>query len=381
MLRINGFLLVLAFAAFTSCIKPYDPEIDASATTKYVVAGRVTSSGGLQTVEVSRTSSVTSPKYLPVEGCQVSVFDGTGREFILAPTTPGKYAEWIDPEYLQPGNSFFVRVLTPEGDFLESVPDRMPTGPVIDSLYYKILDQVSADPNKTGKFMQFYVDLEAGANDSRYYLWEIDETWQYRAPHPREYYYDGTHHQIIPPDTTNTTCWITQPFRNVFTVSTAGLAQNRYRQFPLHQIDGKTSRLGIRYSILVRQLAISENAYNYWEKLRVNSNEQGGLFERQPMAIRGNVVNRTNQGKEVLGFFFAAFESSERQFYQSVEGIPVAFGYPCYPESLGRFGWAEFSPDDYPVYYCFIEGRLRIIGLDCIDCRRQGGTTNKPDFW
>jgi hypothetical protein len=134
--------------------------------------------------------------------------------------------------------------------------------------------------------------------------------------------------------------------------------------------------------MLVRQLALSDGAYYYWEELRINSNEQGGLYEKQPFAIKGNVVNVSNPEKDVLGYFYAASESSRRYFYQDIEGLVLDYGSECYESSLGRFGWREYFPREYPIYYFYNEsGYLRILNVYCVDCRCQGGTTIKPDFW
>jgi hypothetical protein len=134
--------------------------------------------------------------------------------------------------------------------------------------------------------------------------------------------------------------------------------------------------------MLVRQLALSEEAYNYWEQLRVNSTQEGGLYEKQPLAIKGNLQNITDPDKEVLGFFYAAGESTRRYFYKDVEGIELTFSDWCHEEGLGMFGWREFRPSQYPIYYYFNEwGSLRILNKECVKCTLRGGKPVKPDFW
>jgi hypothetical protein len=259
----------------------------------------------------------------------------------------------------------------------------MPVGPPIDSVYYHIEDIPTPNPAVSLTVMQFYVDLNAVGNYSQYYQWEVVETWEYEALHPVEYYYDGTFHEVKPPDYTNKVCWITQLVKNIFTVSTKNLSQNIYTMYPLQTVDGtSSSRLGIMYSTLVRQLALNEGAYKYWDELRINSNELGGLYEKQPFAIKGNLVNVTNPDKVVLGYFYTAYESTRRYFYHDVEGIVLNFNSECYEVELAPFFWRDVSPREYPVYYYYNEsGMLRILNRYCVDCRLQGGTTVKPDFW
>jgi hypothetical protein len=290
----------------------------------------------------------------------------------------------MEQQYLTKGSSFMVKVKTPDGEELESAFDTMSNGPQIDSVYYSVKTIPTPDPTINTNVMQFYVDLDAlGGDYSRYYKWEIVETWEYHAKHPVEFYYDGTHHEVIPPDYTNNVCWTTSLVKNVFTLSTQSLSQNEYQQYPMHSVDGTSSRLGILYSILVRQLALSKEAYNYWEKLRVNSNEQGGLYEKQPFAIKGNIQNLTNPDKDVLGFFYTGTVSERRYFYHDIEGIDLVFvNYFCSEDPPGRFGFKEFFISDYPVYYYYnLQGYLRILSEDCVNCRILGGTIVKPDFW
>jgi hypothetical protein len=230
--------------------------------------------------------------------------------------------------------------------------------------------------------MQFYTDLDAIGNYSRFYKWEVEETWEYHAAHPLEYYYDGETHKVIPPDYSKNVCYATVPVKNVFTVSTKNLSQNAFYQYPLHVVDGHTSRLKILYSFLIRQLAISEGAYNYWEQMRINSNQDGGLYEKQPFAIKGNLKNVTSPDRDVLGYFYAAPEQTRRYFYKDVEGVKLDFPVFCNEDPPGRMGWREFSPSQYPIYFYYnASGFFRILSDDCIDCRRVGGVLEKPDFW
>ncbi len=371
--------MLLLFA----CIKPYDPMIESNVEKKYVVSGRITDKEGWQQVEISLSSPIESPEYIPVSGCYVIIRDNLGNMFSLTEFEPGKYRVWVGQEYFIPGVSYQVKVVTRDGEELESGFDEMPNGPPLDSVYYSLED---AQINNSGAFvtgMQFYVNLNAEGNFSQFYKWDVVETWEYTAAHALEYYYDGTLNEVDPPDSTNYVCWKTNLVENVFTISTKSLAQNIYNKYPLQFVDGhRSSRLGILYSMLVQQLALSEGAYNYWEQLRINSNEQGGLYEKQPLAIKGNILNMSNPEKDVLGYFYAASESSRRYFYKDVEGITLDFYNYCSEEGLGQFGWKEYYWWQYPVYYYFNEmGLLRVLSPFCINCTLLGGTTGKPVFW
>ena len=382
MLRIKNITVILTMLVLFACIKTYNPRIDSNAENKYVVSGRITDKEGWQEVEVSLSSPIESPGYLPGSGCQVKVLDDKGNIFLLEEHRPGLYRVWIDQKYLISGTSYQVRVTTPEGDDLVSGFDRMSTGPKLDSVYYFIKDIPTTNPDINLRVMQFYIDLNAVGTYSQYYKWEVDETWEYETARFIQYYYDGVIHKVSPPDYSKKVCWITKPVNNIFTISMKNLTQNTYYQYPLHSVDGHTSRLGILYSMMVRQFALSEGAFNYWEQLRINSNEQGGLYEKQPLAIKGNLQNVTNPKREVLGYFYAVSESSKRYFYHDVEGIDLDFSDFCSEEQLGVGGWKNVFPWEYPKYFYYnTAGQIRILADACVDCRKMGGTTVKPDFW
>ena len=65
-----------------------------------------------------------------------------------------------------------------------------------------------------------------------------------------------------------------------------------------------------------------------------------------------------------------------------IEGIELDYPVYCNEEILGPLGWRIFRPYDYPVYYYYtLQGYLRTLNKECVDCRLLGGTTTKPDFW
>lgn len=378
--NIGAFFLTVM--VLHSCIKPYDPDIETSVSSQYVVSGQVTSQEGYQEVSVSMTSSLENPEQIPVNGCKVEIHDDLGHVFVMEETNPGKYGAWIDGEYLNPGTAYKVIVTTPTAEILESDYDTMAACPPIDTVYYLREDLPTSDPAQPMPGIQFYVDLDATGYDDRYFMWDLEETWEYNVRFAKEYYYDGDFHKIDPPDSSLMTCWITRPVDYVFTLTTLNLAQNRYLNYPLQFVDNESSRLLILYSLNITQMALSEGAYVFWDQMRINSSELGGLYEKQPITIVGNMHDRTDPSRKVLGFFYAAGINVKRIFVKDVPGLEMNVQDFCGPMPLGRFKWKEFRPDQYPVYYYFNESHaVRTLTEECYDCRSYGGVQVKPDFW
>lgn len=368
---------------FVSCIKPFYPEISSTDVNKYVVSGQVTNQGGVQTVTISRTSPINGPAFIPVLGCMVKILDDKGHEFPMTEAGKGNYEVVIDPSYVIPGAAFKVEVITPDNITIESDYDKVSSCPAFDSLYFIQKSVPTSDPNIYQQGIQYYVNLNGNNTNSRYYRWEGIETWEYHAPYALIWYYDGAVHQIWPPDSSKVVCWKTQVVSGVFTLSTLNLLQNKYRQLPLQFVDNKSSRLAYGYSLLVRQYALSEEAYVYWDNMRVNSTSQGGLYEKQPIAIKGNLHNLTHPEEEVLGFLSASCVTSKRVFTAPLPNLVLDFSNFCSPETLGMGGFQNISPYEYPAGLVGDQYTWKplVMQRECYDCTTLGGTTVKPDFW
>jgi hypothetical protein len=170
--------------------------------------------------------------------------------------------------------------------------------------------------------------------------------------------------------------------KNIYTLSTKSFVENRYSKLSLHSVDNSTPRLMNGYSLLLNQFSLSEAAFSYWDQLRINSFEQGELYEKQPLSITGNLHNNTNPDQEVLGFFSASSVKSKRIFIKPIDDFEFHTIIYCRPDTL-RFGLKSIRPSQYPAYLFGSEFVYFQILLEpyCVDCTSLGGTTVKPDFW
>jgi hypothetical protein len=382
MMRIDRIKYLIILMLLSGCIKPFEPEFNNESVNKLVVQGMVSSNSGWQYVTVSRTSAVTDPSFIPVNNCQVKIIDDLGQSFELKQYEDGKYRVWMIGTFLVPGRSYKVEVVTPEDQLLVSTFDKMPNGSQVGDVYYEITELPTNDPDFFINGIQFYTDFIAGEQDSRYFRWKLTETWEYHTKHPIEFYYDGEVHHVLPPDSSQMYCWRTDQIEEIITLSTKTFSTNEAERFPLNYVQNNTNRLEILYSLLIEQSALSENAYNYWDELRLNSEQDGGLYNSQPIAVKGNIVNTSNPESEVLGYFQASTVGIKRVFVEPVEGLELDFHERCTPVQL-RFGLRELGPRLYPAYLLAIDGNVTMVYLpdDCVLCTVLGGTTDKPNYW
>lgn len=385
MIRFLGTIMVMLYL-LSSCIKTFEPQIESNDAVKFVVTGQVNAGDEIQHVNISTTSAVSSPKYFPVSGCTVIIIDSKGNSYYAPEKKSGDYEAIIPESELVPGAKFKVDILVPGGTKIVSDFDEINACPDVDSIYYNADTLPSVNPYMITQGIQYFVDLNAENVSSHFFKWEVIETYEFKAVYPIEWYYDGKVHHVQPIDYSRKVCWKTIMVNDIFTLSTKNLAQNKYNMFPLHFVDNVTSpRLLYGTSVLLRQYALSEAAFDYWEKIRINSMEQGGLYEKQPLSVKGNLHNVTKPDQQVLGFFGASTVKSKRIFVEKIKNLPIEYDPGCSVENeKPRLSFVGLSTLSYPIYlYATPNGGYAIFILEptCYDCRRDGGDTIKPAYW
>ncbi len=341
-LHFRAFLIMLMLS---SCIKRFDPMIKSSDARKYVVSGQVNRGDLVQRINVSFSTSLALQKYVPVTGCVVKIIDGKGNVYPTNDILDGNYEFVIPENELLPGNTFMVDIQVPGGNHIVSDYDSLHYCQEVNNVDYELQLKPAVYPAIPVGGVQFYVDVDGKNSSCRRYRFEPVETWKYTA---NLYYLVWYGHEV---------CYLTMKVRNMFILSTENQTENKYKHFPLHFVDNYSSqRLRYGYSLLVRQYSLSEAAWKYFEKLKINAGEQGGLYENQPEETNGNLHDLTHPEQQVLGFFGASTVESQRIFVSSV--IVNNENFDCLLAPL-----AQINPD-------------------CLDCLSGvGGTTVKPVFW
>src|SRR5690606_15183217 len=99
------------------------------------------------------------------------------------------------------------------------------------------------------------------------------------------------------------TCWRTDHSTNILIGTSAKLGEDIIRGMPIAFQPNGSYQLSNRYSILVKQYAISREEFEYWEMLKKDNESVGSLFDAQPSQVTGNFTNIHNPEEPVLGFF------------------------------------------------------------------------------
>ena len=376
----KNLLITCLIILITSCVDKFWPNVD-----KYenllVVDGMLTNGNDTISVRLSTTSSINDIEYVPLSGADVFITDENQNETLFTETETGNYLILDSSFSGQIGSSYQLHIILPNGkSYISDNCKILPPSP-IDSVYGLPESFDIENENKDLHGIQFYIDFHNDLPEKYYHLWKLTQTYKYQATFNIDYSWEG---ELIPfpnPDSLRT-CWRTTKVNEIFVFSNKYLDGSTITRFPLVYVSTKAKDLSIRYSLLVNQLSISEDAYNFWNALKDQNIDQGNMYSRQPIQIRGNIRNVENTDEPVLGYFIVA-GIEKRRIYLNRPNLPFYYAI-CNPDYDLRF--LSFEPESlWPIYLVDIMYRgLARSDPDtkgCFDCRLYGGKLTPPGFW
>ena len=378
-----GASILFICALLAGCVDPYYPKIEDNQES-LVVEALITDQPGWQVIYLSRSSPVNEEGTHPERDAYVSVSDDLGRATEFIEQAPGAYYSLMTAGKLGTGITYRLNIVTSNGEVYESEPEMFPSrSPAIDSVYWEFETVGTSDRTEPLNGIRFYLDMEAEADQGRNFRWELVETWQYYAANLIDYYYDGMLHKWPDPFSYNT-CWYTGKIDHIYTTTTSNEESNTINGFPLNFVSEESNRLQTRYSLQVLQYSLNDKAYDFWKRIEEQNQESGGIYEKQPDYVSGNMYNMNNQEEYVLGYFDLCPVSEKRIF---VDGI-AELKYPATDCSLDTIMHPASKPVWLKIPFFLNSFNPLNIGPPygvgthlCFDCRNGGGTTIKPEFW
>lgn len=371
--------IVLLLLGFPACEEPFRPELD-EFDYVLVVDGAITDLPGPYTIRLSFSSGIYSSEQQPVEGAVVSIIEEGGEQETLTETQAGTYITSADGIQGTAGKSYKISIQLKDGTQYESNYQVMPSSISIDSvgadLEYHYLS--IEEPEVPG--YQFHITTELAENSDNYFMWSLESTHKYRSDFTLDYIFSGGI-QPYPNPTEFMTCWRTDQINEIYTFNTTVLSQPKIERLPLNFARADERELAIRYSLLVTQFTINEEAYTFWNNIQHQIESQETLYNNQPFQIRGNLFNIDNPDETVLGFFMVASQNEKRVFVDPPAGLDIQSTY-CEPDYMSYGFLGLFHPSNWPIYIYEDETGQRALGIEsCFDCRKLGGTTTRPEFW
>ncbi len=372
-MQINTFIkpvIYLLILLAGGCVDPYRPPEIAAPDSYLVVNGYFNSTPGTTTtIQLARTQNL-SDKKVPVAEtrAQVSIETKGKATYTLREGTGGTYTlTGVSPQI---GDLYRLHIKTTKGgDYFSEYVPVIPTPPV-DSVSWRIEDNG----------VQINVNTHDPKNIARYYRWDFESSWEYTVPYFSTLEVKGN--QIVDRQPSVYRCWGSENSVNIMTFSTTRLSQAVVSQFPLTYIPGTSLKLGVKYSILVKQIALSQSGFDYYDQLGKITQNVGSIFDPQPSQITGNIQSPTNPNDLVIGFFRVGTVETKRLFIRSSQ-LPnwpnLLSASNCVIDTLTQADVLKAQPTI--LSYDFELRKYFTTSPDCADCRTKGGVIQRPVFW
>lgn len=380
-------LTVLIFLC-AGCLDPYAPPASRGNLNALVVDASLNSDGSAS-VTLSRSIPLDGKDAPPVESGAVITIESSGGEvFSLHEDSRGSYS--ASGLAVDKNSTYTLHIITVDDRDYRSDAMKIYSTPPIDSVYYTIDDALG---------LEIRVDSHSTDSDNPgYYLVNGIETYEY---HAAVYAHFGLKNHIPferTPEQDVFVCYQNERTHNLV-ASTRGLKENRLTGSRVSVIARTSPKISVRYSILVKLKAISEEEYTYQRLLLMTTEQQGSLFAQIPGAVTGNMHSTTDPNETVLGYFSAQEVQERRYFINTATQLPKGFYIKqipanCQPEPTCLFPTGEKGAcidasalsDQAGIIAVSrndageVTGYLWVYG-ECSDCTVKGGTTEKPSFW
>ncbi len=272
-----------------------------------------------------------------------------------------------------------LKITTSSGEDYASDFVEMKQTPPIDSLSWQQQNDV-----------MIYVNTHDPSNNTKYYRWDYTETWQYTSPLQSEL---GVENGMIfyvedHPLEQRYNCWSSDISSNILLGSSVALSQDVISMAPVATVPQNSVKINIRYSILVKQYALTDEAYQYFQILKKNTENLGSIFDAQPSQLIGNIHSVKDPTEVVIGYFTASSVQQKRLFISKDEVTNWNYiyqGEECnmilIDQNPSNFLIYNYPDPDYTAYYFSGTTGLELNKKTCLDCTLQGGTNQKPSYW
>lgn len=240
--------------------------------------------------------------------------------------------------------------------------------------------------------IQIYVNSSDPNNNTWYYRWTTEETWEFHMLYEQSLKYttnsrgtingvDWINANMQPIDTVRV-CWANENSTSLILGSSAKLSKDSIHKSLLY-IPPASWKLDVLYSVLVKQYALSKEEYEYLDKMKKNSEETGNIFGRQPSELKGNIHCISNPNDPVIGYIGIANRQEKRIFINRSEVPDWKYFLQCetydVPVDSAQY-WSSYRPVTSTAWGQSGITRFLAVEPTCVDCTLKG-VNKKPSFW
>jgi Domain of unknown function (DUF4249) len=383
MKKLFSYIIFLSITA--GCKEKYVAPIQSPSTGYLVVEGFINSGPGTTSIRLTRTTMLYDSVDIISEHNAVVNIEGENNE--IFPLYENGNGIYISPSPFNLNNNEKYRLQIKTGDNKEYTSDfaTVKRTPEIDSISWK----------RENGGVRIYVNTHDPQNNTRYYKWNYEETWEYHSAYLSnlKYITDPTTNQILGvgprlpstlPDTTIYKCWHTTNSTSTNIGSSEKLSADVI-YLPLLFIEPASQKLSVLYSINLKQYALSHEAYLFFEKIKKNTEQVGSVFDPQPSELQGNIHCVTNPKETVVGFVEISEEKDQRLFIRNDELPGWNYIAACnqviidnQPDSIAKYGLGLLPTAVHEAGLSIKD--FYASSYTCVDCTLTG-TNIRPNFW
>jgi hypothetical protein len=370
---------------FISCIDPLDIQVPVYEK-QLVIDGAVYTGEGPHRVSIFYSSNLQEQRSdfknpEPLSNAIVEIHTNQ-QVYTLTEITPGIY-ETIAGELIGSiGTEYELHIQTTDQKKYKSTPQLLEPAGSIDRLEFEFQEKIIYEPETRQLRNGFviWMDASAALGSSGYLRWRHTGTFEIiTQPEARTRVQasPGGFPNILPDPVPCSgyeavgfeliqiaaceccSCWVDEDDGIVRLANKDFVSVQNYRNVRLLTIPADRERFFIGYSLLVEQLSISADVYDFWKGVAAQQLGQGSLFQPNIAIIKGNIFNVEDPNEKILGVFSASDIVSKRIYLDRLD-IPFCLD-------------------------------LRNEFLDCLqapnvffnDCRLkyERSTNIKPSFW
>jgi hypothetical protein len=375
---LRSFLVTVVF--ISGCKDPFDPKLPFAESNFLVVEGYINvGENAVTIIRLSRTTEIKEGRVKPnpEREASISILDDIGETYPVIERGNGSYS--TDSLFLALDRSYRLKIVTANGKEYYSEFTTPVQSPAIDSVHWKL------EPDG----VVISVSTHDPLDQTKYYQWDYEEVWEIESPFLSVYKVSGGQYVMREYDEIQEMrkCWKKGFPKGIMMTSTASFVPNAPITKPLILIPLAHDKLSERYSVLIKQHALSKEGYEYLRIMEKNTTQVGSFFDPQPSQLHSN-ISAIDSSEPVIGYIGAYTTSQVRLFIYHQEQLPDwewdlgcgAIGVTNHPDSIAKYhlqrGYVPITFVD--AGHTFMTATTPV----CNDCRLRGGAAaNKPDFW
>lgn len=380
-------LLYCLLVLLVGCKQRYDSPVHSPVTGYLVVDGVINSGPGMASITLSRTSQFNNTNIVYEAGAAVSLQADDSSVYLLTERGQGVYA--ADSLNLNTALRYRLRITASDGKQYLSDFVAVINNPPIDSISWK--------QDNTG--VQLYINTHNPQNNTRYYQWMYDETWEFHSPYLQVLKYqilhfpDDVEYSVVYKDSstysfdpTIATCWQFNVSSSLFLGSTATLSEDKV-YLPLLFIPHASIKLAVLYSVHLKQYAWTKEGYQFLENMKKNTESTGTVFDPQPSELKGNIRCVTDANEPVVGFFNICPGQEARIFIKNSDLSDWGYVSGCTDTEIDNIS-DSIKLKGVGLTPTVIQKHTPLGGIatfraasaECVDCTLTG-TNIKPAYW